>query len=67
LDEATSALDTADESNLYGRLKQLEINYISVGHRRSIIDFHDGVLELLEHDRWQLLSAQEYRISGGDH
>jgi putative ATP-binding cassette transporter len=67
LDEATSALDTADESNLYGRLKQLEINYISVGHRRSIIDFHDRVLELQEHNRWRLLSAQEYRISDGDH
>ncbi len=66
LDEATSALDVANEANLYGRLKQLGINYISVGHRSSIIEFHDRVLELQEHNRWRLLSAQEYQISSGN-
>jgi vitamin B12/bleomycin/antimicrobial peptide transport system ATP-binding/permease protein len=66
LDEATSALDVANEANLYGRLKQLGINYISVGHRPSIIAFHDRVLDLQEHNRWRLLSAQEYQISSGN-
>jgi len=63
LDEATSALDVGNEANLYGRLQQLGINFISVGHRPSIIGFHDRVLELLEKNRWQLLTAQEYQAS----
>lgn len=65
LDEATSALDVANEANLYRQLQQMEINYISVGHRSSIVDFHDCVLELQGHDMWRLLSIQEYRKSIG--
>jgi len=63
LDEATSALDVGNEANLYSRLQQLEINYISVGHRPSIIVFHDRVLELMEQNRWRLLTAKEYQAS----
>jgi putative ATP-binding cassette transporter len=65
LDEATSALDTANEANLYGRLQQLGINFISVGHRRSIMDYHDRVLELQSNNKWRLLTVQEYRKSAG--
>jgi len=65
LDEATSALDVANEANLYYCLKQLGIHYISVGHRRSIIDFHDRVLELQADNRWRLLTVSDYRKSGG--
>jgi vitamin B12/bleomycin/antimicrobial peptide transport system ATP-binding/permease protein len=61
LDEATSALDIGNEANLYGRLQQLGINYISVGHRRSIMEYHDRVLELQSHNKWRLLTVQEYR------
>ena len=61
LDEATSALDVKNEANLYAHLQQLGIQYISVGHRPSIIDFHDSVLELQGHSQWQLLSVSEYR------
>ncbi len=63
LDEATSALGVADEANLYHRLQQLGINYISVGHRTSIVEFHDRVLELQGPDKWRLLTVQEYRDS----
>ena len=66
LDEATSALDTVNEANLYGWLQQLGINYISVGHRSSIIAYHDSVLELLGHNKWRLLSAQDYRKAAGN-
>jgi putative ATP-binding cassette transporter len=65
LDEATSALDPENEANLYGRLKSLGIQYISVGHRRSILDFHNRVLELVGQDKWRLLSVEEYRASIG--
>lgn len=61
LDEATSALDVTDEANLYHRLQQLGINYISVGHRSSIVEFHDRVLELQGPDKWRLLTVPEYR------
>ena len=65
LDEATSALDVVDEANLYHRLQQLGINYISVGHRTSIVEFHDRVLELQGPDKWRLLTVPEYRKSIG--
>lgn len=60
LDEATSALDVDNETNLYNCLKQRQINYISVGHRPSIINFHDLVLQLQANNRWQLMSVPEY-------
>ena len=63
LDEATSALDLENEANLYGRLKAMGIQYISVGHRTSILDFHNRVLELLGQHKWRLLSVDEYRAS----
>jgi putative ATP-binding cassette transporter len=61
LDEATSALDVDNEANLYGQLKALGIHYISVGHRPSILVYHDKVLELQGEDQWRLLSVAEYR------
>jgi len=60
LDEATSALDNENEANLYGQLKKLGIRYISVGHRISILDYHDRVLELQDRDKWRLLPVKEY-------
>jgi len=66
LDEATSALDVENEANLYGQLQDLGIHYISVGHRSSIMDFHDSVLELQGQDQWRLMSVQAYRESRGE-
>ncbi len=60
LDEATSALDTKNEGRLYQCLKELGIHYISVGHRPSILAYHDLVLELRSEDQWQLLPVDEY-------
>jgi putative ATP-binding cassette transporter len=61
LDEATSALDRENEANLYRKLQDRNIHYISVGHRSSILDYHDHVLELLGTSHWQLLTIEEYR------
>jgi putative ATP-binding cassette transporter len=60
LDEATSALDVENEANLYGKLKELGIHYISVGHRSSIMNYHNRVLELQGQDKWRLLPVKEY-------
>ena len=65
LDEATSALDAANEANLYRRLQQMGIHYISVGHRTSILDYHDRVLELQGRERWRWLPVDEYRVAAG--
>jgi putative ATP-binding cassette transporter len=60
LDEATSALDTANEANLYRQLRSLDIRYISVGHRPTILPFHDRVLDLQGPDQWALQSVDAY-------
>lgn len=61
LDEATSALDINNESNLYKKLQELGVQYISVGHRPSILAFHDRVLDLQGQDNWSVLPVAEYR------
>ncbi len=61
LDEATSALDVENEGNLYRKLQELGIQYISVGHRPSILAYHDKVLDLREQETWAVLPVAEYR------
>ncbi|MBN1663031.1 MAG: ABC transporter ATP-binding protein/permease [Deltaproteobacteria bacterium] len=61
LDEATSALDMDNEANLYGKLKEMGIHYISVGHRSSILNYHHYVLNLQGPDAWQLMPVKDYQ------
>jgi putative ATP-binding cassette transporter len=60
LDEATSALDERNEADLYKYLQQSGIRYLSVGHRTSLIRYHQSVLELKGKTQWRLLTAQDY-------
>jgi len=60
LDEATSALDLKNEAALYEQLRSGNTTFVSVGHRSSLLAFHDKVLELDGAGNWQLLSAEEY-------
>ena len=60
LDEATSALDTDNEANLYRQLRSLGIRYISVGHRPTILPFHNRVLNLKGGDKWTLQPMDAY-------
>ncbi len=48
LDEATSAVDEAGEARLYGLLKSAtwQPTVVSVGHRSTLIKFHDAILDL---------------------
>ncbi len=57
LDEATSALDINNEESLYRHLQQTGTTFISVGHRPTLIKYHQIVLELLEGENWQLRQA----------
>lgn len=58
LDEATSALDAANETQLYGEMRNAGTTYISVGHRPSLPAFHDQVLELTGGGSWRLRPTQ---------
>jgi putative ATP-binding cassette transporter len=54
LDEATSALDEANEANLYKELNNLGTKYVSVGHRPSLLSYHEQVLQLEGDGNWEL-------------
>ncbi|MBE9228018.1 ABC transporter ATP-binding protein/permease [Phormidium sp. LEGE 05292] len=61
LDEATSALDLKNEGNLYQQLQETKTTFISVGHRETLFNYHQWVLELSQDSSWQLLTVEDYR------
>ncbi|MCC3586758.1 ABC transporter ATP-binding protein/permease [Microcoleus sp. PH2017_30_WIL_O_A] len=63
LDEATSALDLKNEQLLYEQLQATKTTFVSVGHRLSLLKYHQQVLELLGDGSWRLLSTEKYRDS----
>ena len=54
LDEATSALDEETEGDLYSQLIASSLTVISVGHRPSLLNYHNRILRLSSHQSWQL-------------
>ena len=60
LDEATSSLDVKNEKLLYNQLQQSNITYISVGHRSTLVDYHDSVLRINNDRSYNLMSKQQY-------
>jgi len=61
LDEATSALDLSNEHNLYHHLQQTQTTFISVGHRPSLINYHDHILQLgIEDHSWQIKKGDRH-------
>ena len=62
LDEATSALDVATERHLYDLLTEREMAFVSVGHRPTLTEFHDTVLELDGTGNWRLFPAAGYDV-----
>lgn len=65
LDEATSALDLRNEALLYENLQRAETTFVSVGHRSSLLQYHQQVLELSGDSRWQLMPAGDYTPDAG--
>jgi putative ATP-binding cassette transporter len=62
LDEATSALDVTTEQALYGMLVALDMGFVSVGHRPTLRDYHDTVLELDGTGAWCLMPSSSYQF-----
>ena len=46
MDESTSALDTDNEAHLFRCLQESGIQYVSIGHRPTLSEFHSKVLRL---------------------
>jgi vitamin B12/bleomycin/antimicrobial peptide transport system ATP-binding/permease protein len=57
LDEATSALDPQNEKQLYEQLQSSGITFLSVGHRESLSDYHQSILDLTATQTWSLKTA----------
>jgi vitamin B12/bleomycin/antimicrobial peptide transport system ATP-binding/permease protein len=64
LDEATSALDLANEAKLYDHLCHTGTSFISVGHRESLNQYHQTVLELAEDHTWTLREPEQLPHQG---
>ena len=65
LDEATSALDLRNEALLYENLQRTETTFVSVGHRSSLLQYHQQVLELTGDSRWKVMPAGDYTPDAG--
>jgi vitamin B12/bleomycin/antimicrobial peptide transport system ATP-binding/permease protein len=62
LDEATSALDEANQQDLYQLIKKSGISFISVGHRTTLVQFHDRVLILNSSGSWSIKNSAELEL-----
>lgn len=62
LDEATSALDEENEERLYQLLQTLSCSVISVGHRLTLVPYHQQVLQFTGEGVWKLMSAEQYKL-----
>jgi putative ATP-binding cassette transporter len=54
LDEATSALDLDNEERLYQHLRAIGTTFLSVGHRSTLANYHQLVLELSQDQTWHV-------------
>jgi len=61
LDEATSALDEENQDTLYRLLQKSGIGFISVGHRKTLTQYHDRILQLEHAGAWELKAAGEIK------
>jgi putative ATP-binding cassette transporter len=66
LDEATSAMDISTEAAVYAQLRKAGTTYVSVGHRETILHFHDQALCLYPGGSYRLMLASELITATGD-
>lgn len=61
LDESTSALSIDIEDRIYNLLKRKNITCISVGHRPTLIQYHDYILKLDGKGGWIFGKKETFR------
>ncbi|ELT99191.1 hypothetical protein CAPTEDRAFT_108590, partial [Capitella teleta] len=59
LDESTSQVSIKMEQKLYDICRQLNITVMSVGHRDSLLAYHDLELRILGEGKWELNRLRE--------
>jgi putative ATP-binding cassette transporter len=59
LDESTSALDEPNEERLYNHLKKHRYTYVSVGHRSTLLKYHDMLLRIGKNGAWELTNIPD--------
>jgi putative ATP-binding cassette transporter len=64
LDEATSAVDPETEALLYKLMARSGAGFVSVGHRPSLLEFHQRALRLLPDGGWEVLSTRQMLSPG---
>ncbi len=64
LDEATSALDEQNQLELYQRVRDTGIGFISVGHRETLIQHHDRLLQLDRSGSWEIEDTAAHKDPG---
>ena len=62
LDEATSALDEDNQNRLYALIRESGIGFISVGHRTTLVGFHDRLLQLHRTGEWEMKRVAEQGV-----
>lgn len=58
LDEATSALDEENEERMYRLVIESGAGFISAGHRTTLIQFHERILQLDLEGKWEIRDAE---------
>ncbi len=62
LDEATSALDEENQAHLYSLLRKSGIGSISVGHRSTLIEYHERLLQLDRSGSWEIRPSVSHSL-----
>ena len=44
------------------QIQETNTTFISVGHRESLFNYHQWVLELSQDSEWKLSTVQDYRL-----
>jgi putative ATP-binding cassette transporter len=59
LDESTSALDEPNEERLYKYLRKHRYTYVSVGHRSTLLKYHDWLLRIGKDGAWEIMETAD--------
>ncbi|MEL6929677.1 MAG: hypothetical protein AAFO95_13695, partial [Cyanobacteria bacterium J06600_6] len=52
-----------NEKMLYQKLQQSDTTVVSVGHRPSMLRYHQQVLQLTGQSQWQVSSIEDYLVT----